>query len=335
MRSAFRDGEALSPVNIQIQPATLTPAGVSASRRAGMIAALGLAVFGLVCANPATCVAIDTNGLVAWWTADGNALDAAGSHSGTLSGGVVFAPGVQGQAFSFNGTDSYVQVPDAPDLHLPSTLSLAFWARRQQFGVDIVAEKGGDWTLGGTAFGVGLHSINNNQFYFFYAGGWQGTPGVNDLEWHHYVVTAQQGQAHPRFFVDGAERAAVYGEGTASVNLYPSTQPLHLGAQVGSFTYYGQLQLDDLMLFNRILSPDEVRALYLMRLARLSITPVAAGTMVSWPTNYDTGVLEAKGSLLTSVPWATVSGTAQISGTNFVLTNGLDVGTRFYQLRLP
>jgi len=120
---------------------------------------------------------MDTNGLVAWWTADGNALDAAGSHSGTLSGGVAFAPGVQGQTFSFNGTDSYVQVPDAPDLHLTSALSLAFWAKRQRFGIDIAAEKGGDWTLGGTAFGVGLHYINSHMFY----SGSQGQPLIQPV----------------------------------------------------------------------------------------------------------------------------------------------------------
>ena len=133
-------------------------------------------VFALICTTPATCVAFDTNGLVAWWTANGHAQDAAGSHSGTLSGGVEFASGVQEQAFSFNGTDSYVQVPDAPDLRPTSALSLAFWAKRQRFGIDIAAEKGGDWTLGGTALGVGLHSGNSNMFYLFYAGGWQGTP---------------------------------------------------------------------------------------------------------------------------------------------------------------
>lgn len=79
-------------------------------------------VFALVCTTPATCVAFDTNGLVAWWTANGHAQDAAGSHSGALSGGVGFASGVQGQAFSFNGTDSYVQVSDVPDLRVKSCI---------------------------------------------------------------------------------------------------------------------------------------------------------------------------------------------------------------------
>ncbi|MEI6194665.1 MAG: hypothetical protein WCS42_10075 [Verrucomicrobiota bacterium] len=60
--------------------------------------------------TPAPGGAFDTNGLVAWWPADGNAQDAAGSHPGTVSGGGEFVTGVQGQAFSFNGTDSYVQV---------------------------------------------------------------------------------------------------------------------------------------------------------------------------------------------------------------------------------
>src|SRR5262249_32520382 len=54
-------------------------------------------------------------GTTASYRADGTANDIVGGNNGTLHGGIGFAPGVSGaagdQAFSFNGVDSYVQVP--------------------------------------------------------------------------------------------------------------------------------------------------------------------------------------------------------------------------------
>src|SRR6266571_630433 len=42
-------------------------------------------------------------GLVSWWSADGDASDVAGGNNGHLHSGAAFAPGVVGQAFSFDG----------------------------------------------------------------------------------------------------------------------------------------------------------------------------------------------------------------------------------------
>jgi hypothetical protein len=54
------------------------------------------------------------SGLVGWWPGDGFAADAAGTNSGTLQGGSSYATGQVGQAFSLNGANGYVQVPDSP-----------------------------------------------------------------------------------------------------------------------------------------------------------------------------------------------------------------------------
>jgi hypothetical protein len=56
-------------------------------------------------------------GLVSWWSGDGNANDIIGGNAGTLQNGTTFAPGLVGQAFSFNGTNQYVDVPTAPSLN--------------------------------------------------------------------------------------------------------------------------------------------------------------------------------------------------------------------------
>jgi hypothetical protein len=52
------------------------------------------------------------SGLVSWWPGDADATDIQGSHDGTLMRGATIAPGFVGNAFSFDGYDDYVKVPD-------------------------------------------------------------------------------------------------------------------------------------------------------------------------------------------------------------------------------
>ena len=52
------------------------------------------------------------SGLVAWWPGDGDPSDAAGSNNGVLMGGATAStPGLVGEAFSFEGLGSHVQLP--------------------------------------------------------------------------------------------------------------------------------------------------------------------------------------------------------------------------------
>ena len=61
--------------------------------------------------DPEFCIAPPSN-LVSWWPGDGDANDLQGVNNGTLVNGATFAPGKVGQAFSFDGTDDYVSVPN-------------------------------------------------------------------------------------------------------------------------------------------------------------------------------------------------------------------------------
>jgi hypothetical protein len=66
------------------------------------------------------------DGLVSWWSAEGTASDSAGGHNGTLQGGATFAPGKIGQGFRFDGTNSYVVVPDSSALK-PANVTAEAW----------------------------------------------------------------------------------------------------------------------------------------------------------------------------------------------------------------
>ena len=74
------------------------------------------------------------SGLVAAWAFDeGTGLvanDASGNaHAGTLSNATWAAGGKFGEALSFNGTDSWVTVDNAPDLMLTGGMTLEAWVR--------------------------------------------------------------------------------------------------------------------------------------------------------------------------------------------------------------
>lgn len=66
--------------------------------------------------------------MVGWWDAEGNAKDISGNdHDGTLTDAdATFAPGEVGQAFSFDGVDDYVDIPNKGDLN-PSVITVDAW----------------------------------------------------------------------------------------------------------------------------------------------------------------------------------------------------------------
>ena len=257
------------------------------------------------------------SGIVSWWKAEGNALDAVGGNGGVLLGGATFAGGEAGQAFAFNGTSSYVQVADTAALRLTSELTIEFWARRQQVGgPDYLVNKGGDWTHGGLNYGVAIAGNDfNNIFHFLFAGGVRGTISITDLNWHHYAVTARHGDADPVFYVDGVLQTVTYHQGAAAINLYPSTQPLNIGAQLDpTFNYFGHALIDELGIYNRILSAAEIQSIYTAGSAG-KCAPVVVNNCVPPPSGI--------------VSWWKAEGNAQdvAGGNNGTLFNGAATAT--------
>lgn len=210
-------------------------------------------------------VAAISQGPVAYYPFNGNAKDESGNNNnGTLIGNPVLTNdrfNKANQAYFFNGSDQYIHVGNKRSLCLTRAVSLAAWVKRTRFGVDVILEKGGDWTSGHTNYGIGLHQVNNNMFYFFFNGGWRGTDGVNDLNWHHYAAVAINGQADPVLYIDGIERPVTYSEGSAKISLLNSSFNLHIGAQVGLNDTFSANCIDEVRIYNRVLSADKIKKL--------------------------------------------------------------------------
>jgi formylglycine-generating enzyme required for sulfatase activity len=279
-------------------------------------------------------------GLVAWWAAEGNATDTSGNlHDGTASGGVSYVASEYGSGFAFDGTGGVVEVSDSLGLRLTNALSIEFWAKRQRTGIDIVLEKGGDWNLGGEAnYGVGLHSINNRMFYFFFRGGWRGTSGVADFNWHHYTVTATNGAANPSLYIDGVLRPIEWSEGAAALNLFPSSRALHLGAQLSpGWNYYGNNVLDDVRIYNRELGAAEISALYQgppQPRLQIELTSLSSVTL-RWASVAGKLYQLQSTTNLSSVTWDSEG--SPVPGNGIVLSRSVPMGaasTRFFRLVL-
>src|SRR5437588_12631038 len=94
-----------------------------------------LAAFVLLCAvaaaapaSAASCVA-PVGGVAGWWPGDGNANDIASTNNGTLQGGATAnGVGQVGSGFAFDGTNGFVQIPDAAELK-PTNLTIEGWMR--------------------------------------------------------------------------------------------------------------------------------------------------------------------------------------------------------------
>src|SRR5205823_5065135 len=67
-----------------------------------------------------------------FWAGEGSAADATGHSTGATTTGVTFVAGQVGQAFSFNGTNSSVTVPDHPSQR-PPQFTVAAWVNPADF----------------------------------------------------------------------------------------------------------------------------------------------------------------------------------------------------------
>ena len=64
-------------------------------------------------------------GMVSWWPGDGHTNDIMDGNDGTLSGDAIYAPGMVGQAFSFDASlNEAVIVPSSPSLNMTEAITI-------------------------------------------------------------------------------------------------------------------------------------------------------------------------------------------------------------------
>lgn len=229
---------------------------------------------------PPTDCTLPPPGLIGWWPGDGHARDIVGTNNGTLySNATASAAGVVGQAFQFDGTNSYMAIPDSPVLR-PATLSVECWVLFTSLnGI-------GNSPLPGQQYMVFKNNSRNcSSFEAFVlskdrvASGdvflWEVTSPSGRLirtdsktkvttnVWYHVVGVA--GSNYLEMYVNGVMETNTTFDFPLDYGL---GKPLMFGSS-GESCYDRKLHglLDEVALYNRPLTSNEVAALYAGALA--------------------------------------------------------------------
>jgi RNA polymerase sigma factor (sigma-70 family) len=203
------------------------------------------------------------------WSGENNANDARGRHRGTLVGGVTFAAGKVGQAFSLNGTSQYVVVPDAPELNPTGGLTVEAWINPEaQFGAVAppIIKKAGVGSAPTeeaqtTGYALELRGAGAVILGVYLAG----TPG----HWAFSpAATVPQNQwTHVAGVYDG-ENVSIYlngepaGSQPAPGRIAPSHNDLQIGHDPSNPDRYFKGLIDEAAVYDRALSAAEIHTSY-------------------------------------------------------------------------
>jgi hypothetical protein len=231
------------------------------------------------------------NDLVARWQANGNAVDASGTYSGTLMNGVTFAPGVAGQAFHFNGMASHVRVDSTGIFKGASQATVVAWVRRDGpagnagvYGGQVFAENTGafDWTR------FGLNVLDDGRVQALGRPSETGaltqvTSTVKTTlgKWSLVAATWKSDEGI-KVYINGALAGSLNG----AVGSFTSSDSNYIG--IGASNAYAPTDawyvfngdIDEVQVFTRALGASEIRSIYTATRPKATIYgPYAPSTM--------------------------------------------------------
>jgi hypothetical protein len=206
--------------------------------------------------------------IVAWWKFDEGtgtvAYDTRGVNDGNLINGPTWTSGIINGGLSFDGINNYVLIPYNSSLNVSEFFTLAFWiyvdANVLPFGT--VISKDGDYFTGG-AYNVyvGYGNVRSVCFTTVSMAPELITEpnSLSPAAWNHVAVTFNDpASPQARIYINGVEKIS----GTQPA---PSVLATHLLiGRRGDPTdpFYLNSKLDDVRIYNRDLSAEEVWQLY-------------------------------------------------------------------------
>lgn len=229
-------------------------------RGLALVTALTAVVF-LIVVPGAAATAVCTStapGLIAHWPGDGSATDVAHGRDGTLVGGTTFAGGEVDQAFSFDGVDDAVSVPDNPDWSLHGDFTIDTWVNFAGFHGHAQALVTQDernalnkWTFWYSEAGaLGFVFGTGGADFFPVSASWSPTLS----QWYHVAVTRSGSDF--TLYIDGV----VVDTGTESTPIPDETAPLTLGW--GGTDWFFDGLLDEPEIYQRAMSGAEIKAIH-------------------------------------------------------------------------
>lgn len=194
-------------------------------------------------------------GLAAYYPFEGNANDLSGNtNNATVTTNVTFVPSISGQAASFDGSTSYIQVNESPSLELAGPMTISAWVNPSAEGsLNCIVDK----DYGFIGYNLYLQNggvqmrISSTQGTAVAVGG-----SVPLNTWSHVAGVFTGSQI--LVYLNGS----VVGQVPAPAGLSNCSKNLYMGmwGAPGSGRFF-QGQIDNVRIYNRPLYQAEVQAL--------------------------------------------------------------------------
>jgi autotransporter-associated beta strand protein len=194
--------------------------------------------------------------LAAWWPGE-DGQDIVGNNDGTLTGGASLVPGQVGSAFNFDGVDGAFVAPvdRLPTGNQDRTMEL--WVRFDSFPSSVPRHLAGYGNFGfpGQIYSLFVDTEQSNKIAFTQWGSSIWGPALSVDHWYHVAVT-NIGNTEI-LYLDGVAVAT----GALAVNT-PSGGQFCVGSNVLQSSIPMDGQVDEISVYNRALTADEIRGIY-------------------------------------------------------------------------
>ena len=246
--------------------------------------------------------------------------------NGTLMNGCTLTDGKIGKAFTFDGVNDYVTLPDN-SLNFIGDFTTSFWFYANAFAGQDSFVTCENWVAPNDN-GWYIYHYQGNLAFSVYNGtnatGWKTSTSITTGTWYHVVVVKNR-SVSPKFYINGALVGTVLRTGTdTTLNPgYVTTQYCSLGTDryaVSTAQAYLNGKMDGVNVWQREITQAEVTELYNSGNGKqLTVaTPIVTNGLV---LNLDAGRKSSYPN--TGTTWYDISG----NGKNGTLTNGPIFGT--------
>ena len=226
-----------------------------------------LATHGIL-ANAVPSSTLNTN-LYAVYKAESNANDSLGVYNGTATGGLTYSAGKFGNAFTFNGSNAGVSLPNN-SLNLTGNYSVSYWVYFASDPSGITPYILHSWNAS-TNVGMEYRIRTGKPEINYYVNGGLFTSWYNSgvlittSGWYHLAFT-HAGGAAPKFYYNGVLKTSGIRVSNATVYEASYTSPsiCSIGYNNQTLTNYmpNNSKIDELNIWNKELTAAEITELY-------------------------------------------------------------------------
>jgi hypothetical protein len=241
-------------------------------KKSVLLSALAIAGFAVTSLAQTVPNYVPTNGLVGWWPFNGNAIDeSVNTNDGTVNGATLTADrfGNANAAYSFDGINDFISISNSSSLASPtSSITLSAWFNVNNWDYTFSASTGYASILckstssSSTQYRISVaKTLTNNVFTIIFNG--------TEYLWNLPLNTIQSGTYYHVAFAFSSSAANLYLNGVLknsfnSQNSFPAnaTMNLEIGRDQAGSTDYINGKLDDIGIWNRTLTQQEITGLY-------------------------------------------------------------------------